>query len=125
MLISELSSMVSATSGRKMDKSTVLKSTISFFKTHNGNKFINNYLLFIYITNNFISELTIHSTVDDIKDDWKPEFLTNEEFTHLILEALNGFIIIFATNGRIFYASESITSLLGYLPVTLNLILLF
>jgi circadian locomoter output cycle kaput protein len=35
MLINELSSMVS-TNSRKMDKSTVLKSTISFLKNHNG-----------------------------------------------------------------------------------------
>jgi circadian locomoter output cycle kaput protein len=35
MLINELSSMVS-TNSRKMDKSTVLKSTISFLKSHNG-----------------------------------------------------------------------------------------
>lgn len=35
MLINELSSMIS-TSNRKMDKSTVLKSTINFLKSHNG-----------------------------------------------------------------------------------------
>jgi circadian locomoter output cycle kaput protein len=35
MLINELSSMVS-TNSRKMDKSTVLKSTISFLKNHDG-----------------------------------------------------------------------------------------
>ncbi len=35
ILINELCSMVS-NSGRKMDKSTVLKATISFLKTHNG-----------------------------------------------------------------------------------------
>lgn len=35
LLVNELSSMVS-TGGRKMDKSTVLKSTISFLKNHNG-----------------------------------------------------------------------------------------
>lgn len=35
MLINELSSMVSTTN-RKMDKSTVLKSTIAFLKNHNG-----------------------------------------------------------------------------------------
>jgi len=35
MLINELSSIVS-TNSRKMDKSTVLKSTISFLKSHNG-----------------------------------------------------------------------------------------
>ena len=35
ILINELCSMVS-TSPRKMDKSTVLKATISFLKAHNG-----------------------------------------------------------------------------------------
>lgn len=35
LLVNELSSMVSNGS-RKMDKSTVLKSTISFLKNHNG-----------------------------------------------------------------------------------------
>ena len=36
ILINELCSMVSV-SARKMDKSTVLKATISFLKAHNGN----------------------------------------------------------------------------------------
>lgn len=35
LLVNELSSMVS-TNTRKMDKSTVLKSTIAFLKNHNG-----------------------------------------------------------------------------------------
>lgn len=38
LLVNELSSMVS-NGARKMDKSTVLKSTISFLKNHNGNEF--------------------------------------------------------------------------------------
>lgn len=36
LLVNELSAMVSLTS-RKMDKSTVLKSTIAVLKNHNGN----------------------------------------------------------------------------------------
>lgn len=95
MLINELSSMVSANS-RKMDKSTVLKSTISFLKNHD--------------------EIAVRSRAHEIQEDWKPSFLSNEEFTHLILEALDGFIMVFSSSGRIFYASESITSLLGHLP---------
>nr|BAJ16353.1 CLOCK [Thermobia domestica] len=95
MLINELSSMVSTTN-RKMDKSTVLKSTIAFLKNHN--------------------EIAVRSRAHEIQEDWKPSFLSNEEFTHLILEALDGFIMVFASSGRILYASESITSLLGYLP---------
>ncbi|CAB3382921.1 Hypothetical predicted protein [Cloeon dipterum] len=95
MLINELSSMVSSTS-RKMDKSTVLKSTISFIRNHN--------------------EIAVRSRAHEIQEEWKPSFLSNEEFTHLILEALDGFIMVFSCSGRIFYASESITSLLGHLP---------
>lgn len=37
LLVNELNSMVS-TNSRKMDKSTVLKSTIAFLKNHNGDK---------------------------------------------------------------------------------------
>ncbi|XP_071446842.1 circadian locomoter output cycles protein kaput [Hetaerina americana] len=96
MLINELSSMVSTTS-RKMDKSTVLKSTISFLKNHN--------------------EIAVRSRAHEIQEDWKPSFLSNEEFTHLILEALDGFIVVFSGNsGRILYVSEGVTSLLGHLP---------
>ncbi|GAB0101003.1 uncharacterized protein DMENIID0001_171200 [Sergentomyia squamirostris] len=95
LLVNELSSMVSS-NNRKMDKSTVLKSTIAFLKNHN--------------------EITLRSRTHEIQEDWKPSFLSNEEFTHLILEALDGFIMVFSSTGRIFYASESITSLLGHLP---------
>ncbi|XP_074028259.1 circadian locomoter output cycles kaput protein Clock isoform X1 [Leptinotarsa decemlineata] len=95
LLVSELSSMVS-TGCRKMDKSTVLKSTISFLKNHN--------------------EITVRSRINEIQEDWKPTFLTNEEFTHLVLEAVDGFIMVFSTTGHIYYASESIASLLGHLP---------
>lgn len=34
-----------------------------------------------------------------------------------MLESLDGFMIVFSSIGSIFYASESITSQLGYLPV--------
>ncbi|XP_014616682.1 PREDICTED: circadian locomoter output cycles protein kaput [Polistes canadensis] len=99
MLVSELGSMVSSNT-RKMDKSTVLKSTILFLKNHN--------------------EIAVRSRVHEIQEDWKPSFLSNEEFTHLILEALDGFIMVFSSNGRIYYVSESVTSLLGYLPSELE-----
>lgn len=62
-------------------------------------------------------EIAVRSRANEIQEDWKPTFLTNEEFTHLLLEAVDGFIVVFSTAGRIFYASESITSLLGHLPV--------
>ncbi|XP_050361141.1 circadian locomoter output cycles protein kaput isoform X2 [Nymphalis io] len=95
MLVSELGSMVS-TNNRKMDKSTVLKSTISFLKNHN--------------------EITVRSRAHDVQEDWKPAFLSNEEFTYLVLEALEGFVMVFSANGCIYYVSESIMSLLGHKP---------
>lgn len=91
------------------------------------------------------------SRANEIQEDWKPSFLSNEEFIHLFLEVLNdrkycfsyfrrikikfilqfnyymfffvfiqaldGFIIVFSSTGRILYVSESVTSLLGYFPV--------
>ncbi|XP_048005234.1 circadian locomoter output cycles protein kaput isoform X7 [Leguminivora glycinivorella] len=93
LLVNELSSMVSA-NNRKMDKSTVLKSTISFLKNHN--------------------EITVRSRVHDVQEDWKPAFLSNEEFTYLVLEALEGFVMVLSATGHIYYVSESITSLLGH-----------
>ncbi|KAK9500750.1 hypothetical protein O3M35_001950 [Rhynocoris fuscipes] len=95
LLINELGSMVS-TNNRKMDKSTVLKSAISYLKNHNDD--------------------AVLSRANEIQEDWKPSFLSNEEFIHLFLEALDGFIIVFSSTGRILYVSESVTSLLGYFP---------
>ncbi|XP_063393779.1 circadian locomoter output cycles protein kaput [Cydia fagiglandana] len=93
LLVNELSSMVSS-NNRKMDKSTVLKSTISFLKNHN--------------------EITVRSRVHDVQEDWKPAFLSNEEFTYLVLEALEGFVMVLSASGHVYYVSESITSLLGH-----------
>lgn len=62
----------------------------------------------------------MRSRAHEIQEDWKPSFLSNEEFTHLTLEAVDGFIMLFSSSGRIYYASESITSLLGYLPSELT-----
>lgn len=62
--------------------------------------------------------MTIKSKVTEIEENWKPSFLTNEEFIYLQLEAIDGFIIIFSTSGQIFYISESVISLLGYIPVS-------
>lgn len=52
-----------------------------------------------------------------MQEDWKPAFLSNEEFTYLVLEALEGFVMVFSVNGRIYYVSEGISSLLGHNPV--------
>lgn len=75
----------------------------------------NKYHPFHYLL--FISEVTVRSRAHDVQEDWKPAFLSNEEFTYLVLEALEGFVMVFSVNGRIYYVSEGITSLLGHNPV--------
>ncbi|KAJ0050715.1 hypothetical protein NL108_005104, partial [Boleophthalmus pectinirostris] len=63
--------------------------------------------------------IAAQSESSEIRQDWKPPFLSNEEFTQLMLEALDGFFIAIMTDGNILYVSESITSLLEHLPADL------
>ncbi|XP_053311961.1 neuronal PAS domain-containing protein 2 [Spea bombifrons] len=94
VLIKELSIMLPGNT-RKMDKTTVLEKVIGFLQKHNE---------------------VAQTEICDLQQDWKPSFLTNEEFTQLMLEALDGFIIAVTTDGSIIYVSDSITPLLGHLP---------
>ncbi|XP_046517199.1 neuronal PAS domain-containing protein 2 isoform X2 [Equus quagga] len=95
VLIKELSSMLPGNT-RKMDKTTVLEKVIGFLQKHN--------------------EVSAQTETCDVQQDWKPSFLSNEEFTQLMLEALDGFIIAVTPDGSILYVSDSITPLLGHLP---------
>ncbi|XP_063314376.1 neuronal PAS domain-containing protein 2 [Pelobates fuscus] len=95
VLIKELSAMVPGNT-RKMDKTAVLAKVIGFLQKHN--------------------EIASETELCDIQQDWKPSFLSNEEFTQLMLEALDGFIIALTTDGNIIYVSDSVTPLLGHLP---------
>ncbi|XP_034386031.1 circadian locomoter output cycles protein kaput isoform X13 [Cyclopterus lumpus] len=95
VLIKELGAMLPGNT-RKMDKSTVLQKSIDFLHKH--------------------KEIAAQSESTEIRPDWKPPFLSNEEFTRLMLEALDGFFLAVMTDGNIIYASESVTSLLDHLP---------
>lgn len=35
-----------------------------------------------------VSEISVRSRAHEIQEDWKPSFLSNEEFTHLVLEVM-------------------------------------
>ncbi|KAE8625435.1 hypothetical protein XENTR_v10006274 [Xenopus tropicalis] len=95
VLIKELSTMLPENT-RRIHKTTVLEKVIGYLQKHN--------------------ETTDETEICDIQQDWKPSFLSNEEFTQLMLEALDGFIIAVTTEGSIIYVSDSITPLLGHLP---------
>lgn len=95
VLIKELGTMLPGNT-RKMDKSTVLQKSIDFLHKH--------------------KEIAAQSESTEIRQDWKPPFLSNEEFTQLMLEALDGFFLAIMTDGSIIYVSENVTSLLEHLP---------
>lgn len=95
VLIKELGSMLPG-NARKMDKSTVLQKSIDFLRKH--------------------KEISAQTDASEIRQDWKPAFLSNEEFTQLMLEALDGFFLAVMTDGNIIYVSESVTPLLEHLP---------
>ncbi|KAM7012476.1 circadian locomoter output cycles protein kaput isoform 3-T3 [Tautogolabrus adspersus] len=94
-LIKELGTMLPGNT-RKIDKSTILQKSIDYLHKH--------------------KEITAQSESTEIRQDWKPSFLSNEEFTQLMLEALDGFFLAIMTDGNIIYASESVTCLLEHLP---------
>ena len=104
ILVTELGTMVSP-NNRKMDKTTVLKTTISFLQQHN--------------------QSSLKSQIHEIQDNWKPSFLSNEEYIHLMLEALEGFILIVGVDGSVIFASENITAMLGYLARDLTNMCIF
>ena len=118
ILVTELGAMVQSSPGRepasghhkhhhgngggdvlskRVDKTTVLKNTISYLKKH---------------------QQTANSkggSLGDIREDWKPSELSNEEFSHLMLESSEGFILVLdAHDGRIQFVSENIASILGF-----------
>ena len=59
----------------------MIRCTIAFLKEHN--------------------EAAVQSRINEIQEEWKPSFLSNEEFTHLMLEALDGFIVALDTDGQV------------------------
>ncbi|KPP60980.1 hypothetical protein Z043_120973 [Scleropages formosus] len=65
VLIKELGTMLPGNT-RKMDKSTILQKSIDFLRKH--------------------KEIAAQSESSEIRQDWKPPFLSNEEFTQLMLE---------------------------------------
>ncbi|XP_077360920.1 neuronal PAS domain-containing protein 2 isoform X2 [Festucalex cinctus] len=97
VLIKELCTMLQGQGHpRKMDKLTILQRTIDFLQKQ--------------------KDISAQNETCDVRQDWKPSFLSNEEFTQLMLEALDGFLIALTTDGNIIYVSDSVSSLIGHLP---------
>lgn len=94
VLIKELGTMLPGNT-RKMDKSTILQKSIDFLHKHKGEElwwqpddvhhdFIWTRLFTVSCYPR--SEIAAQSESTEIRQDWKPPFLSNEEFTQLMLE---------------------------------------
>uniref|UniRef100_A0A8C4R4K6 Clock circadian regulator a n=1 Tax=Eptatretus burgeri TaxID=7764 RepID=A0A8C4R4K6_EPTBU len=66
-------------------------------------------------TKNFSAQ----TETNEEQQDWRPAFLSSREFSQLMLEALDGFLMALTTDGNIIYVSESVTPLLQQLPADL------
>ncbi|XP_068919154.1 circadian clock protein PASD1 isoform X2 [Petaurus breviceps papuanus] len=97
VLIRELCSMLQGQGQPiKMDKATILQKTIDFLHKQ--------------------KEKETQAQAASARGAWKPSFLSNEEFTQLMFEALDEFLIALTTEGIIIYVSDNVSSLLGHLP---------
>ena len=67
--------LVSVLDGKKLDKSGILRATIAFLKKHN--------------------EWTQRNRAFEIDLSWKPSFLSNDEFSQMMMESIDGFCISF------------------------------
>lgn len=99
VLIKELGTMLPGNT-RKMDKSTILQKSIDFLRKHKGTdppstrracrRGASFGQLSFLLTSLCLSlprpEIAAQSESSEIRQDWKPPFLTNEEFTQLMLE---------------------------------------
>ncbi|XP_036596086.1 LOW QUALITY PROTEIN: circadian clock protein PASD1 [Trichosurus vulpecula] len=97
VLIQELCSMLQGQGQPiKMDKATILQKTIDFLHEQ--------------------KEKETQAQAASARGAWKPSILSNEEFTQLMFEALDEFLIALTTEGIIIYVSDNVSSLLGHLP---------
>lgn len=91
-LIKELGTMLPGNT-RKMDKSTILQKSIDFLHKHKGEGLTTGGDLWssqsqtLQLSMFHVStEIAAQSESTEIRQDWKPPFLSNEEFTQLMLE---------------------------------------
>ena len=137
--IGSCSNFNGARAQRKMDKSSVLKCVTEFLKKHGSStqqqmpnpglrlgkrsgsinnigscedigsgRFLDYNLLSQTATN---EQFKFHNT-----STWKPSYITDDEFSVQMLEALDAFIVVCAVDedARIIYSSDTLTNLLNY-----------
>lgn len=104
----------SASRNRKMDKSSVLKSAMEFLKKHSiQNQTDNSDKNQAYPKRNNSNDLDTNSLDTS---PWKPSYITDDEFSVQMLEALDAFIVVceVSSEAKIIYSSDTLTNLLDY-----------
>lgn len=104
---------------RKMDKSSVLKCAMEFLKKHTSPQSQSQHQEEEQL--NYHGEadgLLAHQCQANIPDtsSWKPPYITDDEFSIQMLEALDAFIVVCEVDAeaRIIYSSDTLTNLLNY-----------
>ncbi|CAG2170362.1 unnamed protein product [Oppiella nova] len=113
----------SAANKHKADKSSILRASIAFLKTQSelmDTKASDESRQQSRSIEGMAGEGTGVQTTSIFS--WKPSFLANDEFVHLMLEALDSFVIIIdgTIGGKIIYLSETVYPLLGLSYTKLN-----
>ena len=57
-----------------------------------------------------------HCQQEEVTEKLKPKYISNAEFSQLMLEALDGFLIAISKSGQVIYCSENVTPVLGHTP---------
>ncbi|XP_060077643.1 circadian locomoter output cycles protein kaput-like [Ylistrum balloti] len=78
----------------RVDRSQILKLTVNYLKFHHG-----------------VKEKKM------APKKWKPNFLSSDTLQQCLIEAAGGFLMVVTHTGIVVYVSESISSILGHLPV--------
>lgn len=103
----------SASRNRKMDKSSVLKSAMEFLQKHSipaTTNETNNDKNQAYCKKNDLDTNSLDTSP------WKPSYITDDEFSVQMLEALDAFIVVceVSSEAKIIYSSDTLTNLLDY-----------
>uniref|UniRef100_UPI00358E4B7D circadian locomoter output cycles protein kaput isoform X2 n=1 Tax=Myxine glutinosa TaxID=7769 RepID=UPI00358E4B7D len=98
-LIGQLSRLLPS-GKRRTDKTSVLQQTINFLQHQKQKQQCQKQQQDLQIQRN----------------EWKPSILTSKEFSLLMIEALDCFVLVVRMDGTISYVSDAVTSVLGHVP---------
>lgn len=90
---------------KKLDKSSVLRCAMEFLKEYGGSQ-----------QSEGADGKSASQDGSELTATWKPDFITDDEFSVQMLEALDAFIVVCEVNpeARIIYSSDTLTNLLSY-----------